>query len=232
MLSSFQHAVNFMKVAYMPPITDIGPYPQHIQFVLSVANHLGKTVTGICFNITIIPVDNQPPQVQKDLILFVVLLWKYILSEEFILFQVITNSLTVDEGGECWLSPEHVLLSDVDSLEEALQIELQTEPQHGALQLDGLPLKPGQTFSLHDMSSHKVRSDILKHSFLWISVIICFILVLLKNKTPIDSPKLYLFPLQVQSRQLRNYRGQHWIHSIRWHKFSQLYSTSEGNICH
>ncbi|XP_028263008.1 FRAS1-related extracellular matrix protein 1a [Parambassis ranga] len=127
-----QHAVNFMKVAYMPPITDIGPYPQHIQFVLSVTNHLGKTITGICFNITIMPVDNQPPQ-------------------------VITNSLTVDEGGECWLSPEHVLLSDVDSVEEALHIELQTEPQHGALQLDGLPLKPGQAFSLHDMNSHKVR---------------------------------------------------------------------------
>lgn len=62
--SCFQHAVNFMKVAYMPPITDIGPYPQHIQFILSVTNHLGKTVTGICFNITVVPVDNQPPQVQ------------------------------------------------------------------------------------------------------------------------------------------------------------------------
>ena len=62
--ASLQHAVNFMKVAYMPPIMDIGPYPQYIQFVLSVTDHLGKTVTGICFNITVVPVDNQPPQVQ------------------------------------------------------------------------------------------------------------------------------------------------------------------------
>ncbi|XP_031730137.1 FRAS1-related extracellular matrix protein 1a isoform X2 [Anarrhichthys ocellatus] len=127
-----QHAVNFMKVAYMPPVMDIGPYPQYIQFVLSVTNLLGKTVTGICFNITVVPVDNQPPQ-------------------------VITNPPTVDEGGQCWLGPEHLLLSDVDSVEEALQVVLQREPQHGALQLDGLVLKPGQTFTVQDLKSLKVR---------------------------------------------------------------------------
>lgn len=43
---------------------DIGPYPQYVQFVLSVTNRLGKTVPGICFNITVMPVDNQPPQVE------------------------------------------------------------------------------------------------------------------------------------------------------------------------
>ncbi|XP_030579126.1 FRAS1-related extracellular matrix protein 1a isoform X2 [Archocentrus centrarchus] len=127
-----QHAVNFLKVAYMPPIMDIGPYPEHIQFVLSVTNHLGKTVAGICFNITVLPVDNQPPQ-------------------------VITNPLSVDEGGECWLGPEHLLLSDVDSLEGALQVELQREPQHGTLDLGGLLIKPGQSFTLQDLKSHKVR---------------------------------------------------------------------------
>nr|XP_046236498.1 FRAS1-related extracellular matrix protein 1a isoform X2 [Scatophagus argus] len=127
-----QHAVNFMKVAYMPPIMDIGPYPQHIQFVLSVTNHLGKTVTGICFNITVMPVDNQPPQ-------------------------VITNPMTVDEGGECLVSPENLLLSDVDSMEEVLQVQLQKEPQHGALQLGTLLLKQGHVFTVQDLKSLKVR---------------------------------------------------------------------------
>ncbi|XP_041842591.1 FRAS1-related extracellular matrix protein 1a [Melanotaenia boesemani] len=127
-----QHAVNFLKVAYMPPVLDIGPYPQYVQFVLSVSNRLGKTVSGICFNITVMPVDNQPPQ-------------------------VITTPLTVDEGGECWLGPEQILLSDVDSVEEVLQVELQREPEHGALQLGGLPLKPGQTLILQDLKSLKVR---------------------------------------------------------------------------
>lgn len=53
----------------MPPVTDIGPYPQYIQFVLSVTNLLGKTVSGICFNITVVPVDNQPPQVEIKVLL-------------------------------------------------------------------------------------------------------------------------------------------------------------------
>lgn len=127
-----QHAVNYMKVGYMPPIMDIGPYPQYIQFVLSVTNHLGKTVTGICFNITVMPVDNQPPQ-------------------------VITQPLAVDEGGECWLGPQHLLLSDVDSMVETLRVELQREPQHGALHLGGSPLKPGQGFTVKDLKSLKVR---------------------------------------------------------------------------
>ncbi|XP_063756912.1 FRAS1-related extracellular matrix protein 1a isoform X2 [Eleginops maclovinus] len=127
-----QHAVNFMKVAYMPPVMDIGPYPQYIQFVLSVTNHLGKTVTGICFNITVVPVDNQPPQ-------------------------VITNPLSVDEGGDDLIGPDHLQLSDVDSMEEALQVVLQREPHHGALQLGGLPLKPGNAFTVQHLKSLKVR---------------------------------------------------------------------------
>ncbi|XP_034021139.1 FRAS1-related extracellular matrix protein 1a isoform X2 [Thalassophryne amazonica] len=127
-----QLAVNFMKVAYMPPLVDIGPSVRHIQFVLSVTNRVGKTVSGICFNITVLPVDNQPPQVVTDL-------------------------LTVDEGGERHLTPEHLLLSDVDSPEECLQVELQGEPQHGTLQLGGAILKPGQSFTAEDLKTLKVR---------------------------------------------------------------------------
>lgn len=48
----------------MPPVLDIGPNPRQVQLVLSVTNHLGRTVTGICFNITVTPVDNQAPQVR------------------------------------------------------------------------------------------------------------------------------------------------------------------------
>lgn len=58
-----QHAVNYMKVAYMPPIQDIGPEPQHVQFIFSVSNQHGGTLFGICFNITVLPVDNQAPEV-------------------------------------------------------------------------------------------------------------------------------------------------------------------------
>ncbi|PWA22149.1 hypothetical protein CCH79_00019973 [Gambusia affinis] len=129
-----QHAVNFMKVAYMPPIMDIGPYPRHIQFILSLTNHLGKTVTGLCFNITLLPVDNQPPQ-------------------------VVTKPLTVDEGGEHILSPEHLHLSDVDSVPEALHVELQREPERGLLYFGGHPLTLGQNFTLQDLIRRKVRDN-------------------------------------------------------------------------
>ncbi|XP_051918157.1 FRAS1-related extracellular matrix protein 1a isoform X2 [Hippocampus zosterae] len=127
-----QHAVNFMKVAYMPPTADIGPFPRYIQFGLSVTNQHGHTLDGICFNITVIPVDNQSPQ-------------------------VITKPLMVDEGGECLLGSEHLQLSDPDSVEEALRLELLGQPQHGALQMNNFPLKPGLTFTVQDLTSHRVR---------------------------------------------------------------------------
>lgn len=67
----------------------------------------------------------------------------------------------MDEGGQSRVGPEHVLLSDVDSMEDRLQVALQGEPQHGALQLGGRPLTPGQAFTLQDLKRFKVRSDIL-----------------------------------------------------------------------
>ncbi|KAK2860526.1 hypothetical protein Q7C36_004692 [Tachysurus vachellii] len=127
-----QHAVNYMKVAYMPPFQDIGLYPQHIQFVLSVTSEQGRTTTGICFNITVLPVDNQSPEVH-------------------------TNQLTVDEGGECWVSADYLHLTDVDSLEDSLRVTLKGRPQHGDMYLDGSPLGQGQTFNVRDLKSLKVR---------------------------------------------------------------------------
>lgn len=52
-----------MKVAYVPPMEDIGPEPQYIQFAFSISNQYGGTLYGNCFNITVLPVDNQPPEV-------------------------------------------------------------------------------------------------------------------------------------------------------------------------
>lgn len=60
---ALQDAVNYMKVAYMPPLHDIGPHPRHVQFTFSISNQHGGTLHGICFNITVLPVDNQVPEV-------------------------------------------------------------------------------------------------------------------------------------------------------------------------
>ena len=59
-----QHAVNHMKVAFMPPVEDIGPAPLFVQFVFSVRDHHGGSVSGLVFNITVTPVDDQAPEVR------------------------------------------------------------------------------------------------------------------------------------------------------------------------
>lgn len=62
-----QHAVNHMKVAFMPPVEDIGPEPLLVQFVFSVSDQHGGTVSGLHFNITITPVDDQAPEVRGQM---------------------------------------------------------------------------------------------------------------------------------------------------------------------
>ncbi|XP_010114485.1 PREDICTED: FRAS1-related extracellular matrix protein 1 [Chlamydotis macqueenii] len=132
-LRSFtQHAVNYMKVAYMPPLKDIGPEPQQVQFIFSVSNQHGGTLYGICFNITILPVDNQPPEVY-------------------------TSHLRVEEGGLSPVTEEHILISDVDTKQEHLFLLLQRQPQHGAVELDGIPMNEVDRLSCRDLHTLTVR---------------------------------------------------------------------------
>ncbi|NXS94485.1 FREM1 protein, partial [Jacana jacana] len=132
-LRSFsQHAVNYMKVAYMPPLQDIGPEPQQVRFIFSVSNQHGGTLYGICFNITILPVDNQAPE-------------------------VFTNHLRVEEGGLSPVTEGHILISDVDTKREHLLLLLQRQPQHGAVELDGIPMNEGDRLSYEDLHTLAVR---------------------------------------------------------------------------
>ncbi|NWU15195.1 FREM1 protein, partial [Cephalopterus ornatus] len=132
-LRSFtQHAVNYMKVAYMPPLQDIGPEPQQVQFIFSVSNQHGGTLYGICFNITVLPVDNQAPE-------------------------VLTSHLRVEEGGLATVTEGHILISDMDTKEEHLLLLLQRQPQHGVLELDGIPMNEGTRLSSEDLRTLAVR---------------------------------------------------------------------------
>ncbi|XP_072716396.1 FRAS1-related extracellular matrix protein 1 isoform X1 [Ciconia boyciana] len=127
-----QHAVNYMKVAYMPPLQDIGPEPQQVQFIFSVSNQHGGTLYGICFNITVLPVDNQAPE-------------------------VFTSHLRVEEGGLSPVTEGHILISDVDTKQEHLLLLLQRQPQHGAVELDGIPMNEGDRLSCGDLRTLAVR---------------------------------------------------------------------------
>ncbi|XP_014107672.1 PREDICTED: FRAS1-related extracellular matrix protein 1 [Pseudopodoces humilis] len=132
-LQSFtQHAVNYMKVAYMPPLQDIGPEPQQVQFIFSVSNQHGGTLYGICFNITILPVDNQAPE-------------------------VFTTHLRVEEGGMTPITEGHILISDADTKREHLFLLLQRQPQHGVVELDDIPMNAGDRLSYEDLCTLAVR---------------------------------------------------------------------------
>ncbi|NXO31726.1 FREM1 protein, partial [Cisticola juncidis] len=132
-LRSFtQHAVNYMKVAYMPPLQDIGPEPQQVQFIFSVSNQHGGTLYGICFNITILPVDNQAPA-------------------------VFTTHLRVEEGGMTPITEGHILISDADTKREHLFLLLQRQPQHGVVEKDNIPMNGGDRLSCEDLRALAVR---------------------------------------------------------------------------
>ncbi|XP_034035201.1 FRAS1-related extracellular matrix protein 1b [Thalassophryne amazonica] len=132
-LKSFtQHSVNYMKVAFMPPMEDIGPEPLFVQFVFSVSDHRGSTISGLIFNITVLPVDNQTPE-------------------------AFTNLLRVEEGGGTFLTEEYLMIRDRDSLEEELRVELQREADHGWLELQGRMVKPGDRMTLQDLRGLQLR---------------------------------------------------------------------------
>ncbi|XP_070688078.1 FRAS1-related extracellular matrix protein 1b [Pempheris klunzingeri] len=132
-LKSFtQHAVNHMKVAFMPPVEDVGPEPLFVQFVFSVGDHHGGTVSGLLFNITVTPVDDQAPE-------------------------AFTNLLRVEEGGGAFVTEEHLLVQDRDSREEALRVEVQRTARHGRLELQGRALLRGGGFTLQDLRGLRIR---------------------------------------------------------------------------
>ncbi|KAM4022473.1 FRAS1-related extracellular matrix protein 1-like isoform 1-T2 [Anomaloglossus baeobatrachus] len=132
-LNSFtQHAVNHMKVAYLPPIHDIGPDPLHVQFEFSVSDQHGGKLTGLVFNITVIPVDDQAPKIS-------------------------THPVRTEEGASCLITAESLVISDEDTKVENLRIGLKSGPRHGNVELHGVPITEGSTFSLEELRSYKVR---------------------------------------------------------------------------
>ncbi|XP_053368460.1 FRAS1-related extracellular matrix protein 1b [Clarias gariepinus] len=132
-LKSFtQHAVTHHKIAYMPPVEDIGSEPLFVQFVFSVNDQKGGVLTGLIFNITVTPVDNQVPE-------------------------MFTNMLRVEEGGSRFLMEEHLLVRDADTPREKLRVQIRTPPQHGRLELQGVVLSEGESFYLQDLKALRVR---------------------------------------------------------------------------
>uniref|UniRef100_A0A3Q3MFJ2 Fras1 related extracellular matrix 1b n=1 Tax=Mastacembelus armatus TaxID=205130 RepID=A0A3Q3MFJ2_9TELE len=130
--SCLAHAVKHRKVAFMPPVEDVGPEPLFVQFGFSVSDQHGGTVSGLLFNITVTPVDDQAPE-------------------------AFTNLLRVEEGGAAYVTEEHLLVQDRDTHEEGLRVQVQRTARHGRLELQGQTLLQGDKFSLQDLRGLRLR---------------------------------------------------------------------------
>nr|XP_061790288.1 FRAS1-related extracellular matrix protein 1-like [Nerophis lumbriciformis] len=132
-LKSFtQHAVDHLKVAYMPPVEDIGPDELYVHFVFSVSDHRGGTVMDVLFNITVTPVDDQAPE-------------------------AFTNLLRVEEGGWAFVTEEHLQVRDRDTRAPDLKVALERPARHGRLELRGRSLPQAHAFFLSDLRERAVR---------------------------------------------------------------------------
>uniref|UniRef100_A0A8C3HKK9 FRAS1-related extracellular matrix protein N-terminal domain-containing protein n=1 Tax=Chrysemys picta bellii TaxID=8478 RepID=A0A8C3HKK9_CHRPI len=127
----FQHAVTHLKVVCMPPERESGPDPLFEQFEFSVSDQQGRVVAGLNFNITVMPVDDEAPE-------------------------IFTNHLTTEEGASFFISGENLMVSDLDTRDD-LRIQLKKRPQYGHIELYGLIMQEGDMFTLEDLQSYKVR---------------------------------------------------------------------------
>ncbi|CAM2118994.1 unnamed protein product [Caretta caretta] len=101
------------------------------QFEFSVSDQQDVVVAGFNFNITVMPVDDEAPE-------------------------IFTDHLTTEEGASFFISGENLMVSDLDTRDDDLRIQLKKCPQYGHIELHGL-IQEGDMFTLEDLQSYKVR---------------------------------------------------------------------------
>ncbi|XP_070564197.1 FRAS1-related extracellular matrix protein 1-like [Ptychodera flava] len=132
-LRSFtQHQVNHRKIAFMPPFGDIGKRARQVQFIFSVSDPFGNIVLGQVLNVTVLPVNNQAPIIY-------------------------TARMVVREGESLILGSSVLAASDQDTDIEDLTFVIQTLPSYGIIQRLDVDLKTGDTFTVDDVNSYRVR---------------------------------------------------------------------------
>ncbi|XP_029473303.1 LOW QUALITY PROTEIN: FRAS1-related extracellular matrix protein 1-like [Rhinatrema bivittatum] len=132
-LKSFtQHAISHRKVAYMPPQGEIGPDPLLVQFEFSVSDQQGGVVNELLFNITVMPVNDEAPE-------------------------IFTSPLKTEEGASSYITRENLIVTDADSKRDDLRIQLKKRPHHGNIEVHGAVMLEGETFTLQELNSFNVR---------------------------------------------------------------------------
>lgn len=127
----YQSQINHLKIGYKPPSVELGITPRIIQFVFAVEDENGNLVSGQRFNIILHPVDNKPPSVTN-------------------------TGFTVSEGEQMVIDLSMLDADDTDTDNTLLQFNIKQVPNHGSIMIDGVPMKPGQTFTLDDINRGSV----------------------------------------------------------------------------
>ncbi|XP_052685461.1 FRAS1-related extracellular matrix protein 1-like isoform X2 [Crassostrea angulata] len=140
-----QEDINHMKIAYMPPIADIGPESRLVRFVYTVQDISGNQVLGQYFEIDVQPVNDKPPS-------------------------ILVSKLLVEEGGILGISNLQLTATDEDTLPEDLVFILDETPSYGVVQKGGIALTQKGEFKIDDLRRNDIRyvhdgAEVLVDSF-------------------------------------------------------------------
>ena len=125
-LASFtQRQINHQKIAYMPPIEEIGTEPRHVRFIYTVSDPSGNRATRQNFDITILPVNDKPPRISA-------------------------RTLLVQEGGSVRILPSSLSAYDQDTKQADLTMKVDILPQRGRLMFNDTVMKIGDEFKVED----------------------------------------------------------------------------------
>ncbi|XP_067678275.1 FRAS1-related extracellular matrix protein 1-like [Haliotis asinina] len=127
-----QEDINHMKIAYMPPMNDIGAESRLVRFVYTVEDSSRNRLYGQTFDIEVLPVNNRVPQ-------------------------FVTSKLLVEEGGILSITSNQLSANDVDTSEEKLRFMLDALPRYGILQKGGIALRRGEGFNIADLEKKDIR---------------------------------------------------------------------------
>ncbi|XP_062583418.1 FRAS1-related extracellular matrix protein 1-like [Saccostrea cucullata] len=132
-ISTFkQEDINHMKIAYMPPLADIGPESRLVRFVYTVQDSSGNQVLGQYFEIDVQPVNDKPPS-------------------------LLVSKLLVEEGGILGISNLQLSALDEDTLLEDLVFILDETPKYGVVQKNGMALAQKGEFKIDDLRRNDIR---------------------------------------------------------------------------
>ena len=127
-----QTEINQLKIAYVPPMNDIGPEARLVRFSYTVQDARGNKILNQHFDVDIQPVNNQSPE-------------------------FITSRLLVEEGGTIGFTTSQLSASDLDTNDLDLVFQLEDGPDNGMIQKRGLPLENIGTFQLEDVKKKQIR---------------------------------------------------------------------------